>query len=799
MIKYSLIQAWRRITKDKTYSFLNMVGLAAGLTGFAFIALWVNNELHYDAFNRNYNRIVRLNKIVKTETTLSESARSGAIMATELRQTFPEVENTVRMDLREEVAQYKDKILLEKIILTDPSFFDLFSYQVTRGDKATALKEPYSIILTESTARKYFGDKDPIGEALTIYMYDGVSMGKSYKVTGVTPDPPPNAHFTFSLLASFSTVEDANPDVLLKADPDNDKFYTYLLLKSGADYKTFSTKIKQFYTKSLPNQSQATYSYKLQPLREIHLASHVTDEETPGGNKSHVYIFSTIGIFILLLAGINYTNLATARSVGRAKEVGIKKVVGAGKKQLIGQYLAESVMLALVALLLAFLVAFFTQPFFYQVTGKDLSLFSFPLLLLFLTGVALFLGLLAGIYPAFILAAFKPVSVLKGSFTSDAKGVMLRQSLVVAQFVITIILITSVVVIYSQMTYIQHKDLGYNKTALLFLRMSGNTQVVNGYAAFKNELTASPLVAGVATSNSLIVGGLDKVSSQTADITGKPLPVTLAALGVDADYLPVYGIKLTAGNNLGPRATKAGIRQVLINERAVQQFGWRTAENAIGKPFTIDGQPGKVIGVIQDFHFDALQRPIEPLAVYPREERFSRITIKLAGRNISSGKAFIQKVWAKHFPNALFDYDFVDKQLAAQYQAEERFSRIILYFSVLSLVIACLGLYGLIAYATAQKTKEIGIRKILGATVKGIAVLLAKDFLKLVGLACLVAIPAAQYILQQWLQDFAYRVSISGWMFAAAVLPVLLIALLTVSIQAIKAALANPVKALRNE
>ncbi|MDQ3289966.1 MAG: ABC transporter permease [Bacteroidota bacterium] len=799
MFKNYIIQFGRRIARDKTYSFLNIIGLSAGLTCFAFISLWVNSELNYDSFNKNYDRIARLNKIVKTETDVLESARSGATLAEVLQHNFPEVENTVRMDMREEVVQYKDKLLQERIILTDPSFFKIFSYHLTKGNSATAISEPFSVILTESTARKYFGDTYPIGETLKIYMYDGIEMGKSYKVTGITPDPPQNAHFTFSIMASFSTVETANPEVLKSSDQDNDKFYTYLLLKPSADYKTLSGKITQLFTQDLGSRVNAPYSYKLQPLRDIHLSAHVTDEEVPGGNKSYVYIFSTIGIFILLLAGINYTNLATARSVSRAKEVSIKKVVGANKKQIILQYLLESVLMSILALLLAFVISFFLQPFFYQITGKNLSIFSSPPLLLFLTGVTVFLGILSGIYPAFILSAFKPASILTGPFKSGATGVLLRQSLVIAQFVITIILVTSVVVIYWQMSFIKHKDLGYNKNALLFLRVSGNTDVVNGYEAFKNELAANPLISGVATSNSLIINGLDKVEAQTINATGKSVRLNIARLGVDENYLKVYGIKLIAGRNLTHHALNDSSRQILVNESMVKSLGLPNAENAIGKPFSIDGQPGTIIGVIHDFHFDVLQRPIEPLAIYPREERFSRITIKLADTHLSQGKELVEEVGAKHFPNALFDYDFLDKQLEAQYQAEVRFSRIVLYFSILSLLIACLGLYGLISYLITQKTKEIGIRKILGATINGIVIMLSKDFLKLVVFACFLAIPVACFIMHKWLQDFAYRISISWWMVAASIVPVLLMALLTVSLQTIKAALVNPVKSLRNE
>ncbi len=798
MIKSYLTQFKRRIARDKTYSFLNIVGLSAGLTCFAFIALWVNDELSYDTFNQHYDRIVRLTQVRKMETGIFQSAGSGAPMAKVLKNDYAQVENTVRLDMRQEMVQYKNKQFLEKgILLTDPSFFNVFSYRLIRGNVETALLEPYSIILTQSTARKYFGYADPIGQTLTIYMYDREGKGASFTVTGIAPDSPKNAHFTFNMLGSFKTVEVANPDALSADGWEDDSFYTYLLLKKGIDYKTFSSKITHFYAKYVGEKFaslRSIYSYQLQPLRDIHLSSHLENEIAPTGNINQVYIFSTIGIFILLLAGINYTNFATARAASRAKEVGIKKVVGADKMQLILQYLLESVLIAMLALLFSLVISFFVQPFFYQVTEKDLSLFSSPLLLLFLTGVTIFLGILSGIYPAFILSAFKPVSILKGSFKSMSTGVWLRQSLVIAQFVISLVLITGIVIIYAQMRYIKHKDLGYNKDALLFLQAHGNMDVINGYGAFKNELTGSRLISGVATSR-----GFDRGNSKTVDSQGKPIQINTSILGVNANYFDVYGIKLVAGKSFTSRAKGDSIRQILVNERAVKKFGWITADNAIGKPFTLDDKPGIVMGVVADFHFNALHQPIEPLAIYLWDEHFSRITLKITPEKASQSLAFIEKVWVKHFPAALFDYNFADLQIEEQYRAEERFSKIILYFSILSLLIACLGLYGLIAYSTFQKTKEIGIRKILGATVNGIALMLSKDFLKLVVLACLIAMPLAWYIMNQWLQDFAYRIDMEWWMFAASVLPVLFIALVSVSFQAIKAALVNPVKSLRNE
>ena len=802
MIRNFLKQTWRSLVKNKTYSFLNIIGLSVGLTCFALIALWVNDELSYDKFNKNYDRIVRLTGIEKREGGISESAVSSAPMAQALKNDYPEVENTVRFDMHEEIIEHNGQQILEPgILVTDPSIFDIFSYKLTNGDVASVLKEPYTIVLTQSTAKKYFGDKDPIGQTLLIYMNDSTGRGAHYTVTGLMPDPPKNAHFTFNMLASFKTVEVANPDVLTVDGWGDASYYTYLLLKRGVDQKAFSNKISQFYSKYIGDRFEiwrSIYFYKLQPLSDIHLRSNLQYELAPTGNAKQVYIFSTIAIFILLLAGINYTNLATARSVSRAKEVGVKKVVGAGKKQLLLQYLFESVFTAILALIFSMALSVFLQPFFYKLTGKNLSLLSFPMLLVFLLAVTIFLGLLSGIYPAIILARFKPIGILKGAFKSSGKGILLRKSLVVTQFVITLVLVTGIIIIYTQMSYIKQKDLGYDKDGLLFLRVHGNTDVINGYNGFKNDILSNPLVSGAAISNSLL-GSLGSGGSETVDINGNPLQVNTSRLRVDADYLDVHGIKLLAGENFGIHAATDSIRPVILNENAVQTFGWKDARTAIGKPFKMGGQQGKVIGVVKDFHFSRLQYLISPLAIYPSGERFSRITLKADVSNLPQTKEWLEKTWKKNFPSALLDYSFSEEVFEEQYRAEEKFSTIFLYFSIISLVIACLGLYGLISYTTSQKIKEIGIRKVLGASVNGIAAMLSGGFLKLVLLACILAMPAAWYIMNRWLEDFAYRTNISWWMFVAAGSLVLLVALITVSFEAIKAAIANPVKSLRTE
>ena len=803
MILNYLKQTWRSLVKNKTYSILNIVGLSAGLICFAFIAVCVTDELSYDKFNKNYDRIVRVTGIAKTESGVSESAVSSAPMAKALKDDYAEVENTVRFDMRGEIVRLKDKQLLEDAILvTDPSFFDVFSFHLTRGDVSTALNEPYSIVLTKTAAKKYFGDADPMGQVLTINMYDSAGLGAQYKVTGIMPDAPKNSHFTFNMLASFKTAEVANPDILTVDGWGDASFYTYLLLKKGVDHKKFSQKISQFYGKYIGERYdvwKSIYFYKLQPLADIHLKSQLEYEIAATGSITNVYIFSTIGFLILLLAGINYMNLATARSVSRVKEVGVRKVVGALRRQLTMQYLMEAVITAFIALIISLLACYLLQPLFFQLTGKNFSPFESPFLIIFLTVVTILLGVLSGLYPAFIISGFKPASVLKGSFKSGTKGVFLRRSLLVSQFMITIILVSSIIVINSQMSYIKHKDLGYDKEALLFLRVNGNTEVINGFNAFKNDLATSPLISGITTSNSLLIAGLGSGGSKTVDINGNPLQVNTSRLRVDADYMKVHGIRLLAGNDFTASAAGDTIRQIILNEQAVKRFGWKDPEGAIGKPFEMGNQKGIVRGVVNDFHFNSLQQAIEPLAIYPIGDRFSRITVKADIKKVDQSISFIEKTWKKHFPSALFDYDFMDEQIGEQYAAEKKFAKIFLYFSVLSLVIACLGLYGLTAYSASQKVKEIGVRKVLGATVNNLAIMLSRDFLKLILVAFIIAVPIAWYMMNNWLTDFAYRTDISWWMFGAAGLLVLMIAIVTVSFQVIKAAVANPIQSLRTE
>lgn len=804
MISSYFKHIWRTLSKNKTFAILNIAGLAIGLTSFSLISLWVNDETSYDKFNEHYDRIVRLNGLEKRESGIKETAVSSAPMARALMNDFPEVENATRIDLREEIVEHNgQQILQPDILLADPSFFDIFSYNLKQGSKSNALNKPYSIILTESAAKKYFGETDPMGQTLKIYMNDSTGAGALYTITGIMPDPSERSHFTFAMIASFSTIELAHPDILTVDGWGDASYYTYLLLKKGIDPKAFSKKIGLFYGKyigELFNIWKNIYSYKTVPLKDIYLRSRAEDELDANGNINQIYLFSGIGLLILLLAGINYVNLATAASSKRAKEISVKKATGANRRQIIVQFLLESIATSLTAFIFAVLFSVLLQPVFYSLTGKNIGILSFPGLIFFLAGIAILFGLISGFYPAFIISKFKPAIALKGTFQNSAKGSLLRRSLVICQFSATLILIIGIIVIHAQMNFVKHKNLGYNKDALLFLRVHGNANVIAGYDAFKNELMNSRLAKGMTTSNSVIIGGLSDGGSQTVDANNNPIQVNTSRIRTDADFLRVYEIPLIAGRYFKDKLSATDtIRQIILNESAIRNFGWKNADYAIGKPFMMGNTRGEVIGVVRDFHFNTLQAGIKPLVITPTENHFSRITVRIDMNKPTEAIEKIGETWKKHFPSSLFDFSFVDRQIDQQYLSEQQFSKLFLCFSVMSLLIACFGLYGLTAFAAAQRTKEIGVRKVLGATVSGIVILLTRGFLQLILIAFVIAVPLAWYLMHQWIQNFAYRTDISWWMFAVAGICVIVVAFATVSVQSIKAALMNPVRSLRTE
>lgn len=747
---------------------------------------------------------------VRSDSEVFDQSVTSAAMGPALKNDYPEVEQMVRLDKNDALVKKGNELFAEdNILLTDPSFFDIFSYKLTAGDPKTALTEPRSVILTESKAKKYFPNENPLGKTLDIILYDSTGKGVPHKVTGVIEDAPENAHFTFNFLVSFETLISLDQRYFNSDDVWGDNsYYTYLMLAKGADYKAFEARFPQFYEKHLKPLSvkyggKWGADYSLQPLTDIYLKSHRRYEINPTSSITNLYIFGTVGIFILLIAGINYMNLATARSVKRAKEVGVKKIMGALRSHLIVQYLLEAVILAVGSLMLAFALCHFLQPVFYQITNKDISLFSSPGLVVFMAVMALVLGLLSGIYPAFFISSYQPTTVLKGSFARSAKGVWLRKSLVVLQFTITIVLLVGILVINSQMSFVRTKDLGFNKDALLTLTAYPDEDIFNKLDVFKNDILRSPYIHSLATSNSILVGGMGNNGTVTVDNKGKEIQSNTYRLMVDYDYLNTMGIKLLAGRNFSrefPSDVRTDSTQnYILNEAAVAAFGWETPEKAIGKPFNMSGRRGKVVGITKNFHFNSLQHKVEPLAMLLRGENFSTIILKIDMVQPQKAISAVESTWKKYFPGAYFHYDFLDKRLGEQYKSEARFSAIFLYFSILSVLIACLGLYGLTSFATEQRTKEIGIRKVLGASVMSVTSLITKDFIKLVFIAILIASPIAAYFMSKWLENFSYRVEMQGWFYIVAGVGAITIALLTVGYQAIKAALMNPVRSLKSE
>ncbi|MBC7777897.1 MAG: ABC transporter permease, partial [Phycisphaerae bacterium] len=757
--------------------------------------------------------IVRITGKVSTETETFEHAVSCVPMGPALKGDYPEIQDFVRFDPHDAVVKVGDRQFAEEYLLTvDPSFFSVFNYKLQQGDVQTALNEPNTVVLTEELARKYFGAQDPIGQSLTILQYDTSGRGATYRVTGVLEGKPRPSHFNFNLLISFSTFLKYDPSLLTEEGWGDNSYFTYLLLKPETSVAALQAKMPDFYKKHLDpifskHGSNSRWEFLLQPVSDIYLHSDRRYEIGENGSAANLYIFGTIGLLILLIAGINYVNMATARASKYARNVGVRKALGAQRGQLARQFLAESVLTALLAVSLTMVLSWLCQPVFENMTDKAIGIFDVPALPSLLVGTALLFGLVAGAYPAFVLSGFRPVAVLKGNLDAAAGNsgkVGLRKMLVVVQFSISIALIVSVLVIRGQMDFIRNKNLGYEKDALLALKVNGDQTVIRGIEAFRNEVTANQtLIKGMAHANTLPINGTGNNGVATVDNTGKIVRSATFRYSVDYDYAQVLGLKFLAGRNFSrqfPSDTPTDTTQnYVLNEAAVKAFGWETPELAIGKPFQMSGRRGQVIGIVEDFNFNSLKHKVEPLVMHLTATRISQIILRIDMSHAPQAIAEVEAKWKKHFPEAYFEYAFLDDKLGTQYRSELRFGSLFGVFSLFSIFIACLGLFGLAAYTAERRTKEIGIRKVLGASVAGIMGLLAKDFIKLVLVAVLISSPIAYYFMNLWLSDFAYRIELQWWMFVAAALAAVIVATFTVAIQSIRAALANPVESLRSE
>ena len=764
------------------------------MTAFFLIFHYVRFELSYDAFNTNATNIYRVVSDIKTPTeTINAGGPSWAVGA-HIKGEFPEVVAAVRIDNNSLLIRRGDTKFEEgNCLFADSAFFSVFSFPLVKGDPRTCLAEPFSIVLSETAAKKYFGNEDPIGKSLLVN-----AEGVNNTVTGVMKDIPENSTIKADVLVSMTTLT-RKFNQGLDDQWGNYGNRTFVMLKPGTNYKAFESRLPAFLNKLNGDEMKKWQMFPtlyLEPIRDVYLRS--TRDGSKAGNIKNVYTFSIIGVFILLIACFNFVNLTTARSAERAKEVGVRKVVGAARSQLARQFIGESIILCVIAYILSIVFSALLFNLFNQLSGKIIghNIFDHPLYLLLLFGIAVGIGILAGIYPALVLSSFQPITVLKGRFSTGTKGILLRKGLVVAQFTISISLIIGTIIVYSQMQYMRSQDLGFVKDQKLII----DTHNEKAREALKNAIKGMPGVESVSLSGSVPGGGNPGAYSQIENIKGDMQIANLDLYFVDFDYIPQYKMKLLAGRAFSRDFMTDTTQSMIVNEAAMKMFGYSDPRQIIGKKFDQWGRKGIIIGVIKDFHFHSLQEVIKPLSIRIEPEGCSLITAQLtAGRNIPATVSAIETKWKSFMPNRPFSYFFLDESFDKQYRSEDRFGRLFLNFAVLAIFISCLGLLGLASYSTMQRTKEIGIRKVLGASVGTIVNLLSKEFLILVLISFLIAGPLAGYLMYKWLEGFAYRMGMEWWVFVVAGILALFIALFTVSFQAIKAALMSPVRSLRTE
>jgi len=807
MFRSFLKIALRNLFKTKFYSFINIAGLAVGIACCLLIVLYVLHELSYDRHLEYAHRTYR----VAVEGRLGDNgfnmASVGSPTGAALVNDYPEVlESTRLMKTGNWFIRYGETTFKEtRFVFADPNVFEFFAIPLVKGDPEKVLSEPFSLVISEPMARKYFGNDEPIGKTLNLDNRD------DFKVTGVFEEIPSNRHFHYDFFASLITVAPRIPDIWLSMNLN-----TYILLQEGADPDELEAKFpemvrkycgpefERFLGKSFEELGGTGNSlkYYLQPLTKIHLHSDLEGELEPNSDIRYVYIFSAIAFFILVIACINFMNLSTARSANRAREVGIRKVVGSLRSQLVRQFLTESVVLGILALAVAVLLVAVVLPHFNNLAGKELSLSALtqPMFIVSLLAIIVFVGFIEGCYPSLFLSSFRPVTVLRQKFGSGRKGRFIRQILVVFQFTTSIVLIVGTLVVFKQLHYVQNRKLGFDREHVLVLHDAFILQ--SQVESFKNALLQRPEIVSATVSGYLPVTSdrlVTTVFPEGKRVQGTSTPIQ--AWRVDFDYIKTLGMEIVKGRDFS-RSFLTDSTAVIINEAASKHFGWEDPiGNSIGlyvamNPPTV--ATFTVIGVVKDFHYESLRDQIRPLALF-RDESTSLISLRLKASDLSGTIAFIEETWNTFAPGQPFEYSFLDDRFDTMYRAEQRIGRIFGIFATLAVFVGCLGLFGLSAFTTEQRTKEIGVRKVLGAPVLGIVTMLSKEFSRLVVVSLVIAVPAAYMIMNGWLREFAYRASIGVWPFIASGLLALAIAWLTVSYHAVKIARSNPVKSLRYE
>jgi putative ABC transport system permease protein len=803
MIQHFLQIAWRNLSKRKFYSLINIAGLAVGMACCLLITIYIKNELSYDQYHTKKDRIYR---VLQTFRNVQPGVNPGpptpedfwvwgnAPVGPALQADFPQIEKMVRfMSPSSLLLQHGEKrFQQDDLTFMDSTAFSVFSWKMIFGNPQTALIAPNSIVLTKSVSEKFFGDANPVGQSLRIDNSD------TYQITGVMEDVPANSQIHFNGLISMSTERKYRSDIFNAWGYVD--FYTYLLLKENANIETLQRQTEAFVKKHNPDD--IGYVISFEKMTDAYLHSAAIRQPGPTGSRLNVILFSCIAVFIMLIACINFMNLSTARSLERAKEVGVRKVLGVRPRSLMWQFLIESILMSITAAVIALVLLRPGITLIGMLSGKDLSHINFftPLTWIYMCVFAIAVGIIAGIYPASFLSGFKAITVLKGKFNPSKDGISLRKALVVFQFTLSIALIAGTIIVYSQLKFLNRHDLGFQKDQIVIVNFEGDEKVQNNIESIKKSLADQPGVVSVASSRAVPGEFLPNAGTSIEAPNGQMEHQGPFIYEIDFDFIPVFKIPLIAGRNYSRAYVSDSAHSMVINEACAKLFGYTNPADAVGKKFEQWGRSGTVIGVVKDFNFRSLHQAVEPLTLrYGYPNVLNRIAVSIKGNDAQAILARLKKTWDKVAPQRPFMYHFLDESFSAQYEADQHFGQLFTFFSYLAICIACLGLFGLSTYMAQQRVKEIGVRKVLGSSITGIVMLLSKDFVKLILIALVIAVPLCFWAMNHWLQGFAYRITIGPLVFVEAGLISLSIALLTMAWQSVKAATRNPVNSLRNE
>ena len=799
MLKNYLKTSWRALSKNKAFTMINILGLTIGMVAFMLISLYVQNEYDYDQFHTQKDNIYRLkqNRYNKGELT-TEWAAGCAGIGPELTNNFPEVKKFVKMTQSNALLSYEDKVFKENhAYYATNSFFQVFSVKLVSGD-TSALSKSYSMVLSETTAKKYFGEENALGKTLR---HNGA---RDYVVTGVYEDIPTNSHLSADMLFSFETYVDLTSEEA-RTQWGWDGFYTYVLLEEGTNYKEFEAKIPAFVQQQKGEELKETsemIEFFLQPLTSIHLTSDYMMEFKPNGNGEATSFLFIVSIFIIFIAWVNYVNLSTAKSVERAREVGVRKVMGSLKTQLVKQFLVESTLVNFMAITIAVLVVYLVLPVFGHLSGRALALdFTNPTFLMMTFGLFIIGSLLSGAYPAFVLSGFAPTSILSGKLPASTKGSVLRKALVTFQFISSLVLIIGTYVVYSQLDYMRSQDIGVDITKTLVVKGPSAVDSLYGNQLniFKESLKQQTDILEVTASTSVPgeqpewnAGGIRLLSQSETEVN------QYRVIGMDAGFIESYGLNLLAGRIFEEERTTEN-ENVIFNESAVKLIGFANIEDALNEQINFWGDTFNIVGVVKDYHQESLKKSFEPLIFryIPNSRNYYSVKVQTSDLPFTIGK--IEEEYKAAFIGNPFDFFFLDDHFDQQYKAEIQFGKVFGVFASLAILIACLGLFGLTSYMTVLRTKEIGVRKVLGATLLNVMTLLSKDFVKLMFVSILIATPIAWYVMHNWLRSFAYQINLAWWVFVVPSFLLIAILVITVSVQTLKAGLSNPVDALKHE